>query len=685
MAPAATMLWRGLLHAALAMSAAALAASPILQAPVTGSSTGNAPTWVWGGSAELSFNPDALASFGVQVDQVTAASSRSAGLPGKRYDVSAFTALAASSLEILRDGAAVTGIGEGALRFRGGLILRHARGNVDLRGFVLRANPQTHVGIELADLNGVVWLTADHAHFGFADDHSGRFTMRHMNLRLSPRFADLLGQPQLAGYPIGNLEFVSLARADEPGAAKLGGVCSAPWPAPDLRTDIQLTIANLSGFYDAVYAPRCGLPPLPDGGACTAVSTNGKLVLGADASLRNAGQTAVPWHAHFSGDFAPYGNDQHPYLIWNLYRIDSAGRIKQIGASGVKHAFYSINLNCGCADGNVIWPGCEDVYSLSSNDNGGGTAEQNLAPRSEIIPHTGQWGRCGSVWDGDCDGAMDADSGAEDLYRFRLLVDESDLLPPLSQGARYFFEYWYVVRDDSNLYNSMGYREILPVKSVAAWSIGLVGEDAADHDFFQGPAINRWVDPDSPPANALNRELATPLGRARIAAKATDLGGGRWRYEYAVMNLDYAHAEIDPAHAREPNMKLLSNHGFVRLSVPLPEAVNVTDVRFDDANDDPTDDWSAAIADGALTWSARTGATALDWGVLYHFEFVADVLPSDNAIELAGAATASEPESSYALALLGPRVDAAGPNARAHSHHAFPPGFPHASVRSGER
>ncbi|HEY0229613.1 MAG TPA: hypothetical protein VGC55_00055 [Dokdonella sp.] len=661
--------WRALLVAAFWMPAAAMLARPAMASTFAPDQA--AGTWVWGGSATLSFNPDALATLGVQVDNATAATARAPGVPGRRYDVTRFAALPASGLEILRKGAEIGGIGEGALRFQGGLILRHAGGRVDLRGFVLRANPLVRGGIELADANGATWFSADHAHYGFAADRSGAFAMRHMNLRLSAQFADALGRPQLAGYPVGDLSFEAAARADDVDDAKAGATCSAPWPAPNLRTDIQLTLANLSGFYDAVYAPRCGLPPLPDGGACGATSTNGKLVLGADASLRNAGQTAVPWHAHFSGDFAPYGNDQHPYLIWNLYRIDAAGRIRQIGASGVKHAFYSINLNCGCADGNVIWPGCEDVYSLSSNDNGGGTDEQNLAPRSEIVPHTGQWGRCGSVWDSDCNGAMDAGSGAQDLYQFRLQVEESDLLPPLSSGARYFFEYWYVVRDDSDLDDSMGYREILPAKHAAAWSIGLVGENAADRDFFQGPAINRWVDPNAPPASALNRELATPLGRARVAVKATALGDGRWRYEYAVMNLDYAHAEIDPAHATEPNLRLRSNHGFVRFGVPLPAGTNVTGLRFDGADGAAADDWIASSANGMLAWSAPATANALDWGTLYHFEFVADTAPTQATIALAGAPTASEGEQAYTLALLGPGVHATS-LPTGHSRHARP-------------
>jgi hypothetical protein len=56
-------------------------------------------------------------------------------------------------------------------------------------------------------------------------------------------------------------------------------------------------------------------------------------------------QNAVPWYSKFSGSFPPYNNDQHPFLVWNMYRVAN-GAIQQIGASGMKHAFLTINSNC---------------------------------------------------------------------------------------------------------------------------------------------------------------------------------------------------------------------------------------------------------------------------------------------------------------------------------------------------
>jgi len=644
---------------------AAFAASP--QRPSASAPEG---AWLaWGGQASFGFNPDALASLDLRIASATATSARSVGVPGKRYDTTTFPALDAGALEVIHRGPGIVAIGGGELRFAGGFVLAHPGGAIDLRGFALRADPAARLGIAVVDAEGRPWFTADHAHYGFDEQGPGTFSMYNMNLRLAPAFAAVLGRPELAGYPVGSLEFRARAQIgrDESQPPPDGGVCSAPFSGQGLVTDIALiyddAASGWTGHDDSVYVRRCGLPPVPNGGACTSSSTNGKVVIDQDSSLRNIGDTGVAWYQKFTSPSPPYGNDQHPYLIWNLYRVDADGRVKQIGVSAVKHAFLTINWahvngECGCAEGHVIYPTCEDTYSLSNNDNSssGGSQQQNLAPRSEVIPSSAIWGRCGSVWDANCDGVMDGGSGAQNLYDYRMLVDESDMLAPLATGARYFFEYWYIVRDDANIYNTMGYREILPTKSGSSWQVGLVGGAAADHDFFLGPLLNRWVDPVSPGANAMNQELSTPLGRARVAVKATDLGGGQWRYEYAVMNFDYAHVRVDPAHASEPNLKVLENHGFARFSVPLPAGASAGALRFDDADNDAGNDWVASSAGGVVSWSAPATGNTLDWGRLYHFEFVSDAPPSSAALGLVGAATSSEPDIAYTLDLLGPSV-----------------------------
>jgi hypothetical protein len=232
-------------------------------------------------------------------------------------------------------------------------------------------------------------------------------------------------------------------------------------------------------------------------------------------------------------------------------------------------------------------------------------------------------------------------------------IVESDLQAPLATGAHYFHEYWYIARDDDSIYNSMGHREVALQKTGANWSITQVG----GVNFGLGPVVNLWVDPNAPPANAANKELSTPLGRARVAVKATAIGGGQWRYEYAVMNFDYAHARIDPAHPSEPNLMVDSSHGFSRFSVPFGAGVAISGLRFDDADLTAGNDWSVGTAANRVTWTAPAGSNSLDWGTLYHFEFVANAPPSaSGAVQLVGIATADEPELPYTLDIIVPQA-----------------------------
>lgn len=79
-----------------------------------------------------------------------------------------------------------------------------------------------------------------------------------------------------------------------------------------------------------------------------------------------------------------------------------------IGRSGLNYAFVTINNGCtlGCppppaADANqVLYPNCTDSYTVTTND-----TNEFPGPRAELIPASGIWGRCGSVFDPRCDGA----------------------------------------------------------------------------------------------------------------------------------------------------------------------------------------------------------------------------------------------------------------------------------------
>jgi hypothetical protein len=124
-----------------------------------------------------------------------------------------------------------------------------------------------------------------------------------------------------------------------------------------------------------------------------------------------------------------------------------------------------------------------------------------------------------------------------------------------------------------------------------------------------GPVIDQWINPNNPGPNAQNVPITTVLGRLKLAVKAFDLGGGMWRYEYGVQNFDF-----------DPRIK--------SFSVPLPPGVVATNAGFHDPDQDAANNWTATVANGAITWQAPSDAAAQDYGTLYNFRFTANAIPS---------------------------------------------------------
>jgi hypothetical protein len=558
--------------------------------------------------------------------------------------------------------------GAGGLQHSGGLLLNFPGGTADLRAFTLRPNARAPFALDLVGGDGHTWFVLDRGHYQLEDDgeghHSGTFALRYMNLHLSAYFAQRLGHAELSGLGVGGADTLSPVQAAD-ASSIVDATCSAPWPGQaGAGADVRMVFAANdaeTGAPDGIHFQRCGLP---DGSGswqvatCTATSTDRAVVFAPDTSLVNAGTTTVSWHRMFSSPSPPYDNDQHPFLVWNLYRIDADGALHQLAASGAKHAFNTINKTCNCADHTNSYPSCEDSYSEYSNDIDATTQPNYLGPRSEIIPARGVFGRCLSVFDKNCDGVQDADAGADDAFQYRAAVRESEIAPSLQANAKFLFEYWYVVRDQSNIYDAMGYRPLAFDKTAGSGGAYLwhanVQSLPGNTSFANGAVINYWVDPTAPPPGALNSELVASEGRARVAVRSTPLGGGWYRYDYAVMNFDFARALVDPAHAAEPDLHVLSSDGFSAFALPLGAGATVRSVVFSDADGDATNDWTFSTDANGIRWQAPAGHP-LNWGTLYRFSFSADRAPLAATAQLDVATTGSP--SSYATATLAPLED----------------------------
>lgn len=299
-----------------------------------------------------------------------------------------------------------------------------------------------------------------------------------------------------------------------------------------------------------------------------------------------------------------------PLLAMNAYRLHE-GRLLQIGLSFVKNgtgaaAGSGCGLPCNGQGGSVLGAGCLDVYGSSFNG-----IHSILGPRSAVNAFTGAYpgasGPTGTVIDK------------------RLQVSESLLGTP---GALYFVEGVYVAPDDAfndNAHNNASYKRV--TVTGANFDMSVTG-----HVMQVGvPALHAWQ------AHGLGAGVPDPSvevqtvdvpseGRFHVLHKVQDLGGGQWRYDYAVFNLN-------------------SHRSASTLEIPLPVGAVVTNLGFHDVSYhsgepyDPTD-WGVQVTASAVRWSSpqtfaqNPNTNALRWGTQYNFWFDANVGPAPSLAQL---------------------------------------------------
>lgn len=596
---------------ALAATARAVAPSPdAVPSPVVARATQGGTLW-------LRPNPDLLRTLGVGAVGWSASAE------------SAFLLRPATPVEVeLGDGAPTRLLG-GALRVPGLLLGRGDGATSPALWLVPDGNGP--LDWRLVDARGDTWLRIGH---GMRSPDRQRDGLRLVtaDLRVGPALAAWT-RPDAEGRLFANaalqLPLSPLVARDEKAVAKS---CLVPnWPGvAGFVADVELI--DMDDKYSASHGVdvlRCRA--LPGGGACDGPGgAEGEVVIVPSAVLRNRNApdaADIPWRTKFSGSHAPYGNDQHPYLVWALYRFDADGRIEQIARSGVKHAFATANENCHpdarCPfNGQILGRACEDTYNAGSNDQ-----SFFLSPHSEFIPARAIWGRCGSVFDDldndpqdgldGCDGLQDAPPN--DLYRERLRARESDIDAGSNPGAQYRIDAWYIVRDDVDIFNSMGSRSLAPAFAGGLWNLGPLGA------FRQGPVIDRWLEQSRPGEAARRGDADTPEGHLSVASRVMRLPDGRYRYDYAAMNFDFARAVTEPATA-EPNLRVLRNLGIDAVEIGLLHGASVDSSEFRDGDGLPGNDWGLSAQAGSVTWSAPGGAT-LDWGQLRFLRLVSGAAP----------------------------------------------------------
>ncbi len=470
----------------------------------------------------------------------------------------------ASFLELNAPQGAFESIKGGMVTHIGGFVFERDGETFSFIDFVLRGVPGT-TDFEMYDGQGQRLFLLRYAHGHF---NPNRLEMRilNMDLHFSAEFAQRLGNPAIEGAYAGTVDMIM--RLTPPAGYDVSSIIPC---SPDFNgvTDVQL-----DNLYSLSYAAR---------------QPGVRVAIAPYASLSNQGTADVVW----KDAIAPLPDPgQHPYLVLHFYRSIN-GRFEMMGQSDVKHAFFSVNTGCVCDGAHVLFVGCQDTYGASTNWN-----RTYLAPRDEVTAHTGTWQSLGSHFDGiPVDNIRNHTSSEHDDWAHRLVVSEPELL---EAGSEYFIEGWYVVQNDVNIFNSMGWRKVTPTLT-SAWTF------AFDTTIAHGPALDAWVDPSNPGAGNAHEALDTGEGQLRVAVKTTPTGE-TFQYEYVVLNLDFDR-QIDS------------------FSLPLSGAVILTDITFGDLDSSAGNDWVPTVTSDAIEWVAPAGNT-LDWGTAFNFSFNCNTGPT---------------------------------------------------------
>lgn len=587
---------------------------------------------VWtanGGELKLRFNTDLLELKGIRVEGAEPA----AGQPPEDIEFAVFRLQARDGLQLNAPEGGFDRFVGGMVQAEGGFALQLADGSrIGFGQIQLRPSRSNGAELELVGDDGRAWLYVNHLMYKMVDDYQG-FYIRSADLRATAALAERVGMASLADAYVGELKMLANVAARPAGfvAPDPAAVLACPdfhgtGPAPNgqpFQADVLMESYSMSFSRCRNSAGANGC----DG----AGADDGQVVFTPSSTLRNTNfpnSADVPWYRKFtlSPFNYPYpGNDQHPYLIWNMYRIVD-GQLEQIGASGVKHAFLTINSGCApgacTGSGHILGKNCGDTYGTGNND-----SNSDLGPRRELVAATGYWGRCRSIYDSNCDGVANASGNTS--YDQRLVVRESQMQVA---GAQFFSESWYIVQDDINIYNTMAHRTMAPAPGGSSWIPGSQGS------FVLGPIINAWVNPASNPTR--NIEIATDEGHSRIAVKVktldscpvgSGLTGTCYRYDYAVNNFDFARAVYGaPPNDQPPNLEVLSNKGFQSFTLPTGGKTVYVEpgANFADIDTDAGNNWIASQGPAGVTWTAPAG-NELNWGLLFRFSVVSSSAPQD--------------------------------------------------------
>jgi hypothetical protein len=468
------------------------------------------------------------------------------------------------------------GILGGALRYGGSIALQiRGASDVTLQHFNIGYVPATVQGPAGPHPSDVLHFGAEgsptpvvcNIENSMFDFHKGEGVLHihYMNFSISPEWAASIGRPDLGGWTIGMAEAAV-------SAEKISGHSSGSVHVPNFVGHLDVALGNVANIaeiaHDGTY---------PGGTAALSLAT----------TACNVGDTDVPWHAPMAED--------HPTIAMALYRSLN-GRLEQVGVSWMKHGFYALSNNdCSVcqdhSDGTYLGIACSDTYGISNNSD-----RTYLGPRKEVNAYKGTWTCTGSHFSGglpDC--IRRHGSTGHGPLDHRLVALDADLALP---GATYYYEGYYVVADDIDRSNNIGSKICTMTWNGSVWNFST---PTVDNPLVVGPTINRFGE--------LRSQVPVGAGDGDVilAVQTTDLGAGRYHYEYALFNFN-------------------SDRQIRSLTIPIGADSSITNIGFHDSDPDPTNDWQVTIENGTIRWETDTyqnnpDANALGFGLMYNFRF----------------------------------------------------------------
>lgn len=415
--------------------------------------------------------------------------------------------------------------------------------------------------------------------------------VKSWDLIVTEQLAGKLGRPDLIGMTLGDGKVEATATLYEGEWSYPKG--QNPW-TPYAGGDDQGDTGETEGgpFVDVRLGILNAITQLGHVGTFP----NGRAGLSTATTSCNAGTANVTW-------LAPM-NENHPGIHQALYR-QLGDRFEQVGVAWIKHGFFALS-NSQCtpcqnpSPGTFLGVGCSDTYGTSNNG-----SRLYLGPRDEWNVFDNTWECTGSFFDGfpvDC--IRDQGGSGFGSVDHRLEAFDSDLDNP---GATYFYEAMYLVQNDVDEHNNIGSRECTMSWNGFSWQFS-TPPSGGGNPLIEGPAIERYGEVRT------QAGLQPDDGNVILAVQTTDLGGGEWRYEYALFNWTLE---------RRVN------------SFSVPACSNPTNFYFHDIDALEVNDWAPVLEDGNLIFTfpevfaaGHKVAGPLEWGYLFNFGFTSTQPPA---------------------------------------------------------